>query len=146
MIDDIQTEQKPPEGTLAEGTRIIADFARTLPRKPGVYRMIAADGEVLYVGKAKSLRSRVGSYTQPTRLATRLIRMVSATKTMEFSVTGSEAEALLLENNLIKRFRPRFNVLLRDDKSFPYIVIRHDTEACDRPATSISAPSPRRPP
>jgi excinuclease ABC subunit C len=136
VIDDTETDQnprdepsdKPPEGTLAEGTRIIAEFVRTLPRKPGVYRMIAADGEVLYVGKAKSLRSRVGSYTQPTRLATRLIRMVSATKTMEFSVTGSEAEALLLENNLIKRFRPRFNVLLRDDKSFPYIVIRRDTE------------------
>ena len=136
MTDDTETEQKPrdgqsekpPEGTLAEGTQIIAEFVRTLPRKPGVYRMIAADGEVLYVGKAKSLRSRVGSYTQPNRLATRLIRMVSATKTMEFSVTGSEAEALLLENNLIKRFRPRFNVLLRDDKSFPYIVIRRDTE------------------
>jgi excinuclease ABC subunit C len=136
VTDDTQTEQKPSdeadekplEGTLSEGTRIIAEFVRTLPRKPGVYRMIAGDGEVLYVGKAKSLRSRVGSYTQPNRLATRLIRMVSATKTMEFSVTGSEAEALLLENNLIKRFRPRFNVLLRDDKSFPYIVIRRDTE------------------
>jgi excinuclease ABC subunit C len=128
VTDTLETEQKPAEGTLADGTRIIAEFVRTLPRKPGVYRMIAGDGEVLYVGKAKSLRSRVGSYTQPTRLATRLIRMVSATKTMEFSVTGSEAEALLLENNLIKRFRPRFNVLLRDDKSFPYIVIRRDTE------------------
>ena len=139
MIDETDIEQKPSdstppveptagEGTLADGMRIIADFVHTLPRKPGVYRMIAADGEVLYVGKAKSLRSRVGSYTQPTRLATRLIRMVSATRTMEFSVTGSEAEALLLENNLIKRFRPRFNVLLRDDKSFPYIVIRRDTD------------------
>ncbi|MBN9486721.1 MAG: excinuclease ABC subunit UvrC [Alphaproteobacteria bacterium] len=108
--------------------RTIADFVRTLPRKPGVYRMIAADGEVLYVGKARSLRSRVAAYTQPTRLATRLMRMVSATRTMEFAVTDSEAEALLLENNLIKRFRPRFNVLLRDDKSFPYVVIRRDTE------------------
>ncbi|MBR2813559.1 MAG: excinuclease ABC subunit UvrC [Reyranella sp.] len=108
--------------------RIIAEFVHTLPRKPGVYRMIAADGEVLYVGKAKSLRSRVAAYTQPTRLVTRLMRMVSATATMEFAVTDSEAEALLLENNLIKRFRPRFNVLLRDDKSFPYIVIRRDTE------------------
>jgi len=116
------------EGSLAEGMRVIADFVRTLPRKPGVYRMIGADGEVLYVGKARSLRSRVAAYTQPTRLATRLMRMVSATSTMEFAVTGSEAEALLLENNLIKRFRPRFNVLLRDDKSFPYIVIRRDTE------------------
>jgi excinuclease ABC subunit C len=132
VTDTVETEQKPREGplegTLADGIKIIAEFVRTLPRKPGVYRMIATDGEVLYVGKAKSLRSRVGSYTQPTRLATRLIRMVSATRTMEFSVTGSEAEALLLENNLIKRFRPRFNVLLRDDKSFPYIVIRRDTE------------------
>jgi excinuclease ABC subunit C len=130
---DIDTDQKPSEGSLAEGSladgmRIIGEFVHTLPRKPGVYRMIGADGEVLYVGKARSLRSRVAAYTQPTRLATRLIRMVSATRTMEFSVTGSEAEALLLENNLIKRFRPRFNVLLRDDKSFPYIVIRKDTE------------------
>ncbi len=121
-------EAPPSEGSLADGIRIIAEFVRTLPRKPGVYRMIAADGEVLYVGKARSLRSRVAAYTQPTRLATRLIRMVSATRTMEFAVTGSEAEALLLENNLIKRFKPRFNVLLRDDKSFPYIVIRRDTE------------------
>ena len=125
---ETETDQKPSEGTLADGMRTIAEFVRTLPRKPGVYRMIARDGEVLYVGKAKSLRSRVAAYTQPTRLATRLMRMVSATTTMEFSVTDSEAEALLLENNLIKRFRPRFNVLLRDDKSFPYIVIRRDTE------------------
>lgn len=118
----------PGEGSLADGMRIIGEFVHTLPRKPGVYRMIAEDGEVLYVGKARSLRSRVAAYTQPNRLITRLMRMVSATRNMEFSVTGSEAEALLLENNLIKRFRPRFNVLLRDDKSFPYIVIRKDTE------------------
>ncbi|HEV3494585.1 MAG TPA: excinuclease ABC subunit UvrC [Reyranella sp.] len=116
------------EGSLADGMRIIGEFVRTLPRKSGVYRMIGADGEVLYVGKARSLRSRVAAYTQPTRLDNRLVRMVSGTRTMEFSITGSEAEALLLENNLIKRFRPRFNVLLRDDKSFPYIVIRKDTE------------------
>src|SRR5258708_19154987 len=122
------TEDAPVEGSLADGMRIIAEFVHTLPRKPGVYRMIAGDGEVLYVGKARSLRSRVAAYTQATRLDTRLIRMVSGTRTMEFAVTGSEAEALLLENNLIKRFKPRFNVLLRDDKSFPYIVIRRDTE------------------
>ena len=128
VTEEADIDLPPSEGSLADGMRIIAEFVRTLPRKPGVYRMIAADGEVLYVGKARSLRSRVGSYTQPTRLAARLIRMVSATRTMEFSVTDSEAEALLLENNLIKRFRPRFNVLLRDDKSFPYIVIRRDTE------------------
>ena len=121
-------EPLPSEGSLADGMRIIGEFVRTLPRKPGVYRMIAADGEVLYVGKARSLRSRVAAYTQPTRLDNRLLRMVSSTRTMEFAVTDSEAEALLLENNLIKRFKPRFNVLLRDDKSFPYIVIRRDTE------------------
>jgi excinuclease ABC subunit C len=128
VTEDIDPDSTLNEGSLANGMRIIAEFVRTLPRKPGVYRMIAADGEVLYVGKARSLRSRVAAYTQPTRLATRLMRMVSATRTMEFAVTGSEAEALLLENNLIKRHRPRFNVLLRDDKSFPYIVIRRDTD------------------
>ena len=128
-IDLKPAEEAPPsEGSLADGMRIIGEFVHTLPRKPGVYRMIAADGEVLYVGKARFLRSRVAAYTQPTRLDNRLLRMVSGTKTMEFSVTDSEAEALLLENNLIKRFKPRFNVLLRDDKSFPYIVIRRDTE------------------
>jgi excinuclease ABC subunit C len=128
-IDLKPAEEAPPnEGSLADGMRIIGEFVRTLPRKPGVYRMIAADGEVLYVGKARSLRSRVAAYTQPTRLDNRLLRMVSGTKTMEFAVTDSEAEALLLENNYIKRFKPRFNVLLRDDKSFPYIVIRRDTE------------------
>ncbi len=128
-IDLKSAEEAPPsEGSLADGMRIIGEFVHTLPRKPGVYRMIAADGEVLYVGKARSLRSRVAAYTQPTRLDNRLLRMVSNTRTMEFAVTDSEAEALLLENNLIKRFKPRFNVLLRDDKSFPYIVIRRDTE------------------
>jgi len=127
-IDVNPSEDSLAEGSLADGMRIIAEFVRTLPRKPGVYRMIAADGEVLYVGKARSLRSRVAAYTQPTRLDTRLVRMVSGTRTMEFAVTDSEAEALLLENNLIKRFKPRFNVLLRDDKSFPFIVIRRDTE------------------
>ncbi len=126
--DSLPSEGSLAEGSLADGMRIIGEFVRTLPRKSGVYRMIGGDGEVLYVGKARSLRSRVAAYTQPTRLDNRLVRMVSATRTMEFSITGSEAEALLLENNLIKRFRPRFNVLLRDDKSFPYIVIRKDTE------------------
>jgi excinuclease ABC subunit C len=140
VTDEIEPDQKPSEdsptgedslaseGSLADGMRVIGEFVHTLPRKPGVYRMIAADGEVLYVGKARSLRSRVAAYTQPTRLENRLMRMVSNTRSMEFVVTDSEAEALLLENNLIKRFRPRFNVLLRDDKSFPYIVIRRDTE------------------
>ena len=128
MNEPSDSEPRPSEGSLADGLRIIGELVRTLPRKPGVYRMIAADGEVLYVGKARSLRSRVAAYTQATRLDNRLVRMVQGTCSMEFAVTGSEAEALLLENNLIKRFKPRFNVLLRDDKSFPYIVIRRDTE------------------
>jgi excinuclease ABC subunit C len=127
--ESLRSENAPlNEGSLADGIKVIAEFVRTLPKKPGVYRMIAADGEVLYVGKARSLRNRVTAYTQPNRLETRLMRMVQATRSMEFVVTDSEAEALLLENNLIKRFRPRFNVLLRDDKSFPYIVIRRDTQ------------------
>ncbi len=119
-------ETGPAEGTLASGTAVIAGYVKTLPRKPGVYRMIDAKGEVLYVGKGRLLKNRVAAYTQPVRLSTRLMRMVQATAAMEFVVTDSEAEALLLENNLIKRFKPRFNVLLRDDKSFPYIVIRRD--------------------
>jgi excinuclease ABC subunit C len=127
--ETLRSENAPlNEGSLADGIKVIGEFVRTLPKKPGVYRMIAADGEVLYVGKARSLRNRVTAYTQPNRLETRLMRMVQATRSMEFVVTDSEAEALLLENNLIKRFRPRFNVLLRDDKSFPYIVIRRDTQ------------------
>ena len=84
MTDETDPDQKPSEGSLADGMRIIAEFVHTLPRKPGVYRMIATDGEVLYVGKAKSLRSRVAAYTQPTRLATRLMRMVSATSPNRF--------------------------------------------------------------
>ncbi|MGE3652255.1 MAG: GIY-YIG nuclease family protein, partial [Reyranellaceae bacterium] len=81
----------PAEGTLAAGTAVIGGYVKTLPRKPGVYRMVDRKGEVLYVGKARSLKSRVASYTQPTRLSTRLMRMVSSTATMEFVVTGSEA-------------------------------------------------------
>jgi excinuclease ABC subunit C len=126
--DDTPGEKPLRVGTLADGIKVIAGFVHTLPKKPGVYRMISSDGEVLYVGKARSLRNRVAAYTQATRLDNRLMRMVQGTSSMEFAVTDSEAEALLLENNLIKRFKPRFNVLLRDDKSFPYIVIRKDTE------------------
>ena len=117
------------ERTLKSGAAIIADFVTRLPNAPGVYRMINDDGDVLYVGKARSLKKRVSNYTKPNGLSTRIIRMVQATATMEFVTTKTETEALLLEANLIKRFRPRFNVLLRDDKSFPYILISKDHEA-----------------
>src|ERR687894_2089623 len=113
------------------GPEVIAAAARTLPNAPGVYRMLDADGDVLYVGKAKDLKKRVQSYTRPGQ-NNRIARMVAATAAMAFARTSTETEALLLEANLIKRLRPRFNVLLRDDKSFPYILI-----AEDHPAASI---------
>jgi len=111
------------------GQEVIKDFVRTLPASPGVYRMIDAAGEVMYVGKARNLKARVTNYTRPDGLEVRLQRMISATRTMEFVRTETEAEALLLAANLIKRLKPRFNVLLRDDKSFPYILIATEHEA-----------------
>ena len=111
---------------LAAGVAIIRGFVKTLPNAPGVYRMIDAGGDAIYVGKARSLAKRVTNYTVPSRLPTRLQRMVSETRSMVFVRTHTEVEALLLESNLIKRLRPRFNVLLRDDKSFPYIEISLD--------------------
>ena len=111
---------------LARGVTVIRGYLRTLPAAPGVYRMIGANGAVLYVGKAKSLKKRVVAYTQPARQPVRIQRMIAETATMEFMVTSSEVEALLLEGNLIKRFMPRYNVLLRDDKSFPHILITGD--------------------
>jgi len=120
----------PPEAGVGAGRSVIADFARHAPQGPGVYRMIGAGGEVLYVGKAKNIRKRVLSYARPTGEVTRIARMVAITASIEFVTTATETEALLLEANLIKRLRPRFNVLLRDDKSFPYILISKE----DRPA------------
>jgi excinuclease ABC subunit C len=108
-------------GAKANGIDIIRDFAKALPNAPGVYRMMNAAGDVLYVGKARSLKKRVTTYTQPAKLPIRIQRMVHETRAMEFVRTGSEVEALLLESNLIKRLKPRYNVSLRDDKSFPYI-------------------------
>jgi excinuclease ABC subunit C len=113
----------------ATGPEVIRAFVRTLPSSPGVYRMLDTAGEVIYVGKARSLKARVTNYTHPEGLDTRIQRMVALTHSMEFVRTETEAEALLLEANLIKRLRPRFNVLLRDDKSFPYILIATDHEA-----------------
>ena len=113
-------------GTLAGGRAAIARAVKHAPAGPGVYRMIDAKGDVLYVGKAKSIKKRVANYTRPTAYDARIARMITATATMEFVSTATETEALLLEANLIKRLRPRFNVLLRDDKSFPYILITSD--------------------
>ncbi|MBV9262519.1 MAG: excinuclease ABC subunit C, partial [Pseudolabrys sp.] len=113
-------------GPLAAGRAAIARFGKLAPSKPGVYRMIDAKGDVLYVGKAKNIRKRVTAYTRVGAHDSRITRMIAATVTMEFVTTATETEALLLEANLIKRLRPRFNVLLRDDKSFPYILITSD--------------------
>jgi excinuclease ABC subunit C len=113
-------------GSLAAGRAAIVHHAKHAPPRPGVYRMIDAHGDVLYVGKAKNIKKRIQAYARPTGLDTRIERMVAATRTLEFVVTRTETEALLLEANLIKRLRPRFNVVLRDDKSFPYILITSD--------------------
>ncbi|MEM7240610.1 MAG: excinuclease ABC subunit UvrC [Pseudomonadota bacterium] len=109
------------------GHEIIKDYVRNLSAQPGVYRMLDEKGAVLYVGKARNLKNRVTSYSKPTGHSARIGRMISATRSMMFITTETETEALLLEQNLIKQLKPRFNVLLRDDKSFPNIVITdHD--------------------
>jgi excinuclease ABC subunit C len=111
---------------LAAGRAALLRYAKLAPSSPGVYRMLDAAGEVLYVGKAKNIRKRIVAYTRPTGHDTRIERVIALTHSVEFVSTGTETEALLLEANLIKRLRPRFNVLLRDDKSFPYILITAD--------------------
>jgi excinuclease ABC subunit C len=113
-------------GSLAAGRDAIIHAIKQAPSRPGVYRMIDGRGDVLYVGKAKNIRKRIAAYTRPAGLDTRIERMIAQTRTLEFVVTRTETEALLLEANLIKRLRPRFNVTLRDDKSFPYILITSD--------------------
>ncbi len=116
----------PGASDLEVGAEVIRAAARALPARPGVYQMEAADGEVLYVGKARVLRNRVGTYAAVRRLSVRLRRMIARVRRVEFTVTEHEAEALLLEANRIKRLRPRYNILLRDDKSYPYIRLRTD--------------------
>ncbi len=111
------------------GPEIIQSFVRNLPSAPGVYRMLNTDGHVIYVGKARSLKSRVSNYTRYEGNPVRTCRMIAATAHMEFVRTQTEAEALLLEANMIKRLKPRYNVLLRDDKTFPYILIATDHDA-----------------
>lgn len=127
-MDDTHTENGDlPSPTPASiGVAVIEACVKTLPGSPGVYRMMNTAGDVLYVGKAKHLKKRVTSYTQPQKQSIRIQRMIAATSSMEFTTTHTEAEALLLEANLIKKLKPRYNILLRDDKSFPYILITGD--------------------
>jgi excinuclease ABC subunit C len=108
------------------GAPVIARYAKTAPAGPGVYRMIDTGGQVLYVGKARHLKKRVQSYARAGSHNNRIARMIADTASMEFVTTATEIEALLLEANLIKRLKPRFNVVLRDDKSFPFILIARD--------------------
>ena len=119
-------EFEAQEGEGRSGPDVIQEHVKRLPNQPGVYRMMNAAGDVLYVGKARSLKKRVTAYAQGRFHTNRIGRMVRETATMEFVVTRTETEALLLEANLIKRLRPRFNVLMRDDKSFPYIMLTGD--------------------
>src|SRR5205085_11633643 len=116
-------ERVPPP---LKGAARIEAYLKDLPDGPGVYRMLNAKGEVLYVGKARSLKKRVAAYAKPAALAYRIARMISETAEMIFISTASETEALLLESNLIKRLKPRYNVSYRDDKSFPHILLRSD--------------------
>ena len=116
--------EAPAPAAALTGAALIRSLIATLPNEPGVYRMLDERGEALYVGKAKSLKKRVPAYAKTQALPARLQRMVALTRAMEFVTTASEVEALLLEANLIKRYRPTFNIVLRDDKSFPYIFLR----------------------
>jgi excinuclease ABC subunit C len=119
-------DEEPAADLSAPGPDVIRRFGRMLPNRPGVYRMVDAKGEVIYVGKARSLRNRVMNYTRLGGHTSRIAAMIAATANMEFVTTETEAEALLLEANLIKKHKPRYNVVLRDDKSFPYILIARD--------------------
>jgi len=123
-----EPSQAPDESPVpdARGTDLIRDFVSRLPAKPGVYRMYDAKGDVIYVGKARNLKNRVSNYTRAWGHTARIATMISLTANMEFVTTSTDAEALLLEANLIKKLKPRFNVILRDDKSFPYILIARD--------------------
>jgi excinuclease ABC subunit C len=118
-----------PGAAPIRGVDVIRENLKHLPAKPGVYRMFGEAGEVLYVGKARDLKARVSNYTRMGGHTQRIARMISLTRAMEFVVTETETEALLLEASLVKSLKPRFNVLLRDDKSFPYILIRRNHEA-----------------
>ena len=126
-LEEPEIEATPQR--LATGMAVIRAFWETLPGSPGVYRMFNADGEVLYVGKARNLKARVSSYARGDAPNNRIARMIAETAQMEFVTTTTETEALLLETNLIKQLKPRYNVLMRDDKSFPFILITGDHAA-----------------
>ena len=126
---DVEFDLEVNPDSVQRGTDVIKQFWATLPNAPGVYRMIDGRGDVLYVGKAKSLKNRVGSYARGQAHSNRIARMIGQTTSMEFVTTATETEALLLEANLIKQLKPRYNVLLRDDKSLPYILLTADHEA-----------------
>lgn len=128
MSEDADLTSKDGGQKLA-GADLIADYVTRLPGRPGVYRMLGADGDVLYVGKAKNLKARVSSYAKSGGHTNRIMRMIAETQGMEFVVVETETEALLLEANLIKQLKPRYNVLFRDDKSFPFILIAEDHAA-----------------
>ena len=124
----IGSDRNVQKTAIETGKDLIKSQIPLLPQKPGVYRMLDEGGNVLYVGKAVNLKKRVVSYTKPERISQRILRMVSETRKLEIITTHTEVEALLLESNLIKQFKPRFNVLLRDDKSFAHIYISQDDD------------------
>jgi len=132
MNDDVNSNDAldPPAATRPQhgmtGHALIADYLKRLDGSPGVYRMLNAKGEVLYVGKARNLKARVSNYARPSGHSARIARMIHETASMMFLTTRTETEALLLEQNLIKQLKPRYNVLARDDKSFPNILIATD--------------------
>ena len=128
-IDLGLADEEAAPASVRQGAAVIRRHWATLPLGPGVYRMLNADGEVLYVGKAKSLKKRVASYTRAAGHSRRIAQMISLTSSMVFVSTATETEALLLEANYIKQMKPRFNVVMRDDKSFPYILVTADPKA-----------------
>ena len=115
---------------LYQGIHLIKKTSKSLPKKSGIYKMISSKNQVLYIGKAKDISKRVHSYSNPMKLNYRLQKMVSLIKNIEYIITKDEAHALLLEANLIKEVKPKFNILLKDDKSYPYITLRKTHKWC----------------